>query len=99
MLSLIINWFYGIIYDENDDSMHNTDTKNTEYDAVATISTDDDDTDDFNIYVQPINFPTVPVGSERLRITPTPLHTDRMIKTLVSALRSVFSNLNINLAA
>ena len=55
--------------------------------------------DDFNIYVQPINFPTVPVGSERLRITPTPLHTDKMIKTLVSALRSVFSNLNINLAA
>lgn len=55
--------------------------------------------DDFNIYVQPINFPTVSIGSERLRITPTPLHTDKMIKTLVSALRSVFSNLNINLAA
>ena len=55
--------------------------------------------DDFNIYVQPINYPTVPKGTERLRITPTPLHTDEMIKKLVKGLQSVFSNLNIKLAA
>ena len=55
--------------------------------------------DDFNIYVQPINYPTVPMGTERLRITPTPLHTDEMIKKLVKGLQFVFSNLNIKLAA
>ena len=55
--------------------------------------------DIYNIYVQPINYPTVPVGTERLRITPTPLHNDHMIKKLVIALQSVFSSLNIKLAA
>ena len=45
---------------------------------------------DYNIYIQPINFPSVAVGEERLRIAPTPLHTDAMMFELVEALRKVF---------
>ncbi len=44
-----------------------------------------------NIYVQPINYPTVPVGTERLRFAPTPLHDDGMIEDLIEALKVVFS--------
>ena len=43
-----------------------------------------------NIYVQPINYPTVDVGTERLRFAPTPFHDDAMIQDLVAALVSVF---------
>jgi 5-aminolevulinate synthase len=44
---------------------------------------------EFNIYVQHINYPTVDRGDERLRITATPFHSDKMIKDLVSALQKV----------
>jgi 5-aminolevulinate synthase len=44
---------------------------------------------EFGIYIQPINYPTVAVGEERLRIAPTPLHTDAMMHQLVDALRKV----------
>ena len=46
---------------------------------------------DHNIYVQPINAPTVDVGTERLRFAPTPFHDDGMIEDLVNALVAVFN--------
>jgi 5-aminolevulinate synthase len=55
--------------------------------------------DDFRIYVQPINHPTVPRGTERLRITCSPNHSQKMIKDLVKAFRLVFENLSIKYAA
>ena len=51
------------------------------------------------IYLQPINYPTVPTGTERLRITPTPLHSDADIDALVSALADVCQSFSLRRAA
>lgn len=49
---------------------------------------------EFDIYCQPINYPTVAVGTERLRFTPTPLHTDSMISNLVDILKKILNESN-----
>ena len=54
---------------------------------------------DYGLYVQPINYPTVPRGTERLRITPTPLHTDEQMTYLADSLNAVWSSLSIKRAA
>jgi 5-aminolevulinate synthase len=60
-------------------------------DPVLCKKVSDELMEDFGIYAQPINYPTVPRGTERLRITPSPLHSDADIRHLVASLSAIWS--------
>jgi len=60
-------------------------------DAVKCKAVSDMLLNEYNIYVQPINYPTVDVGTERLRFAPTPFHDDGMIEDLIAALKASFA--------
>jgi 5-aminolevulinate synthase len=68
-------------------------------DPVSCKAVSDELLFEHGLYVQPINYPTVPRGTERLRFTPTPAHDEEKLQTLVSALDRVWRRLSLRRAA
>ncbi len=68
-------------------------------DPVACRAVTDRLMEQYAIYVQPINYPTVPRGTERLRLTPTPLHSDAEMDRLVAALCEIWQAMDLRRAA